>query len=85
MLFAFVFNVDEHIMEVYYYKNIELFCQDLIDIALKYSQCINQSKKHDLVFEIVIMASENHLQFITFLDFHLMVSIDEIELDKILS
>ena len=82
MLFAFALGIDKNVIKVHYYKNIELFCQDLIDIALEYGQCIGQSKKHYLVFEMAITSPESHFLFITFPNPHLMVGIDQIELGK---
>ncbi len=44
VFFAFVLGVDEDVIEVYYYENVELLCQDLVDITLKCGRCIDQSK-----------------------------------------
>ena len=82
MLLIFAFGVDKDVIEVHYHKNVELFCQDLIDIALEHSQCISQSKRYHLVFKMTITASKGRFPFIAFSDSHLMVGIDEIELDK---
>ncbi len=78
-------GIDEDIIEVYYYKNVELLFQDLIDIALECSRCVNQSKKHHLVLGMAIAGLEGHLLFITFPDPHLMISIGQIELSETLS
>ncbi len=82
ILFAFAFGVDEDVIEIYYYKNIKLFCQDLVDIILEDSQCIGQSKRHHLVFEMVIVGSESRFSFIAFLDPYLMVGISQIKLGE---
>ena len=37
MLFAFALGIDKDVIEIHYHKNIELLCQDLINIALEYS------------------------------------------------
>ena len=82
MLFAFAFDVDEDVIEVYYHKNVKFFCQNLINIALKRGQCIDQSKKHHLVLEIAIAVSESCFLFIAFSDSHLMIDIGQIKLGK---
>ena len=85
MFSTLAFGIDENIIKVYYHENVKLFCQDLIDIALKYGQCISQSKKHHPVLEIAIAAFEGRFPFIAFSNCYLMVGVDEIELDKMSS
>ena len=75
MLFAFVFSVDEDIIEVHYTKNFELFCQNLIDVTLKRGRYINQSKRHHLVLKMAIAGLENYFLFFAFLDPYLIVGI----------
>ena len=75
MLFAFALGIDEDVIEVHYYKNVKLFCQDFINIALKRGRCINQFKRHHLILEIAIAGPESRLPFVSFLNSHLMVGI----------
>ncbi len=85
MLFVFTFGVDKDVIEVHYHENVELLCQDLIDVTLKHGRRISQSKRHNLVFEVTIVDPEDCLPFIAFSDPHLMVSIGQIELGETLS
>ncbi len=85
MFFAFAFGMDEDIIEVHYHKNIELFYQDLVDIALERGQCVDQSKRYHLILEIAIIGPEGRLLFIAFPDPHLMTDISQIKLGKMLS
>ncbi len=64
MLFALAFGVDKDIIKVHYYENIEVLCQDLINVALENGRCISQSKRHHLVLKMAIASSENCLLFI---------------------
>ena len=41
VLFACVFDIDEDIIEVYYHNNVDLVCQDLIDITLERGRYIS--------------------------------------------
>ncbi len=82
MYFVFAFSVDENVIELYYHKNVELFYQDLIDVILKYGRCVGQSKRHDLIFKVIIAGLEGRFPFIAFFDSHLIVGISQIELDK---
>ncbi len=82
MFFALALSVDENIIEIHYYEDVELFGQDLVDIALKRGRCIGQSERHDLVLEMAVAGLEGHLLFIAFPDPHLMVSIGQIKLGK---
>ncbi len=85
MLFAFAFDIDEDVIEVHYHKNIELLCQDLIDIVLKHGQCVGQSKSHNLVLKVAIASPEGRLLFIAFPNPHSMISIGQIELGEMSS
>ena len=82
MLFALALSVDEDVINVHYYENVELLCQDLVDIALDHGWSISQSEKHDLVIEVTIAGFEGRLLFVSFLDSHLMVGIGQIKLGK---
>ena len=82
MFFALVFGIDEDVIEVYYYENVEFFYQDLIDIALEYDQCVSQSKRHYLVLKMVVAGFESYLSFIAFPNFYLIVGIGQVELGK---
>ncbi len=75
MLFAFTFDVDEDVIKVHYHENVELFYQDLVDVTQKYSQRVGQSKRHDLIFEVIIAGSKGRLPFIAFFNPYLMVGI----------
>ena len=85
MFFSLAFNVNKNVIKVYDNKNIEFFCQDLINIVLKSGQYISQFKKYYLVLKMAIASTKNNLLFIAFLDPHLMINIDKIKLGKMLS
>ncbi len=85
VLFALVLNVDKDVIEIHYHKNVKLFGQDLVDITLKRSRYIGQSKRHDLVLEMTIAGLEGCLLFITFPDPHFVVGIGQIELGEMSS
>ena len=85
VFFFLVFGVDEDIIEIYYYKNVKLFCKDLIDIVLKRGYCISQSKKHYLILEIAIAGPKSRFLFITFSDLHPIISVDQVKLGEMSS
>ena len=82
MFSTLALSIDEDVIKVHYHKNIELLCQDLVDIILEYGQCIGQSKKHNLVLEMAIVGPESRLLFVSFSNLHLMISIGQIKLGK---
>ncbi len=82
MLFAFAFGVDEDIIKVYYHKNVELLCQNLVDVALEHGRCVSQSKRHHLVPEMAIVGPEGRLLFSVFPDFYSIIGIGQIELGE---
>ncbi len=82
MLFTLALGVDEDVIEVYYHENVELLCQDLVNIALECSRYVGQSKRHHLVLKMAIAGLENRLSLVSFSNPHSMVGIGQIKLDK---
>ncbi len=75
VLFAFALSVDKDIIKVHYHKNVKLFCQYLVDVALKHGRRVGQSKRHDLIFEMAIVGPKGRILFIAFPDAHLIIGI----------
>ncbi len=82
MLFAFALDIDDYVIEIHYYKNVKLLCQDLVDIALEYSRCVGQSKRYYLVLEMSIAGLKGRLPFDSFPNPHSMVCIGQIKLGE---
>ncbi len=82
MLFALVLSVDEDVIEIHYYKDVELLGQDLVDIALKRGRCVGQFERHNLVLKMAVAGPESRLPFVAFPDPHLMVDVGQIELGE---
>ena len=85
VLFAFTLTEDENVIKIHYHENVKLFGQDLIDVALKRGRCVGQSKRHNLVLEMVIAGLKGRLPFIVFLDPHLILGIGQIKLGELSS
>ncbi len=75
MFISLALSINENVIELHNNKDVKLFCQDLIDVALESCRYISQSKRHYLVLEVVIVNSKGHLLFITFFDLYPMISI----------
>ncbi len=82
MLIALALIVDENVIEIHYYEDVELLGQDLVDIALKRGRCVGQSERHDLLLEMAVASPEGRLPFVAFPDPHSMVGIGQIELGE---
>ncbi len=82
MLFALTFSVDEDVIEIYYYEDVELLGQDLVDVTLKRGRCVGQSERHNLVLEMAVAGLEGRLLFVAFSDPHSMVDVGQIELGE---
>ncbi len=82
MLFALALSVDEDVIDIHHYKDVELLGQDLVDVILKCGRCVGQSERHDLVLEMAIVGPEDRLPFIAFPDPHSMVDIGQIKLGE---
>ena len=74
MLFSLILSIDKNVIKVYNNKNVKLFHQHLVDIALKYGWYIGQAKKHFLVLKLAVISPEDCLLFIVFLDPYPMIS-----------
>lgn len=61
-------------------KKIELFDQNLADLALITYRYIGQVKKHYPILEIPISSPKHTFLFIFFLDFYQIISIGQVEL-----
>ncbi len=85
MLFALAPSVDENVIEIHYYKDVELLGQDLDDVTLKRSRCIGQSERHNLVLQMAVAGPEGRLPFLAFPDPHSMVGVGQIELGEMSS
>ena len=82
MFLALVLGVDEDVIEIYYYENVELFYQNLIGIILEYDRHVSQSKRHDLVIEVAIVDLKGGLPFVTFSNSYLIIGISQVELGE---
>ena len=82
MLFAFALEIDKNVIEVHYHENVELLCQNLVDIALERGRYVGQSKRYHLVLEMAIAGLEGRFSFVSFPNPHSMVGIGQIELGE---
>ena len=82
MSLAWIFGVDEDVIEVNNDKNIEFLSQDLVDVALETGRGVGQPKRHYLVFEVAVSSLESRFSFIALFYPHPMVSTYEVELGE---
>lgn len=80
-----VFEINQDIIQILYNKNIEffeknikLFSNNMIDLALKTSQSIQQAKKYYLIVKVFISHSKNNFLFTVLSNFYLMIGIYKI-------
>lgn len=76
MFSSLTLNVDENVIKIYYYKNVEFLYQDFINIALKRSLCIGQTKRYYLVLKVAVIYLKSRLPFIAFSYSYSMIGID---------
>ena len=81
--FAWVLGIDKDIIWINNNKNIKFFDQDLIDITLETSRCIEESKRYYLVLEVAVLSLKDLFLFIALFYLHLIVSICEVKLDEL--
>ena len=80
---AWVFGLDEDVIEINNDKNIKFLGQDLVNKALEAGQCVEQPKKHYLVLEMAVSSPVSHLLFIAFFHPHLMINKYEVNLGEV--
>ena len=78
MWLAWIFGIDQNVIQIHNKKNIQLFSQNHIDVFLEGGWSIKMTKKYDLIFEIAILDLESSLSFITPMNLYLMIGIGEI-------
>lgn len=54
-----ILRVNQYIVNKYYYKLIKIVKKEIINIVLKYSRSISQSKKHYFIFIDAIVDLKN--------------------------
>ena len=82
LAFALIFGVDENITQIHNEKDIEFFCEDLIDIALEHCRSIGQSKIYYLIFEVAVFGLKSSLPLISFANSHPVIGTGEVKLGK---
>ncbi len=65
-------------MQIHHNKDIKLFCEDLVDIALKTGWYVGKAEGHYLVLEVAISGAKGRLPFVTFLYPYLMISTSQV-------
>lgn len=84
MTLAWIFSIDEDVIQVDDDKNVKLLGQDLIDVASKANRYIKETERHDLVLEMAVSSLKSRLPFIAFFNSHPIIGAGEIQLGKLL-
>ena len=71
-------RVDENVVEVHQYTNIEQVAEDVIHEALESGRCIGESERHYAPFEGAVASPESHFPFIALSDSDQMVGVCKI-------
>ena len=82
LAFAFIFGLDEDIIQIHNDEDIKLFREDFIDVALECYRSVGQSKRHYLIFEIAVSGPESSFPLISFTNSHPVIGTSEVELGK---
>ena len=81
--FALILGVDENIIQINNDKDIEFFCEDLIDVALECCRSIGQSKKYYLILKVVVSGPESSFPLISFVNSHPVIGTMKTKLGKL--
>ena len=61
-------QVDEYVVEVHQYTNIEQVAKDIIHEAFESGGCIGESERHYAPFKGAVVSPESRLPFVTLMD-----------------
>ena len=78
LVFFLRVGVDEDVIEVHQYTNIEQVTKDIIHEVLESSGCVGESERHYAPFEGALASPESHLPFVALLDLDQMVGVLEV-------
>ena len=78
LVFFLRVGVDEYVIEVHQYTNIEQVAEDVIHEALESSGCIGESERHYMPFKGAIASLESCLPFVALSDSDQMVGMLEV-------
>ncbi len=65
-----ILSIDQDIVQIYYNKDIKLFSENFVDVALKTDGCIGKTKEHYSVLEVAVSCAKDYLPFVTFLNLY---------------
>ena len=78
MWLAGLFGIDQDIIQIYHNEDIKLLSENFVNIALKINWYVKKSNRYDLILEVTISSTKNHLPLIAFLNSHLIIDTSEI-------
>ncbi len=81
---SWIFSIDQDVIQVHYNKDIKLFNENFIDVALKTGGCIEKAEGHYLVLKVAVSGTKGRLLFIIFSNLHSMIGTNQIQLGKLL-
>ena len=78
-VFFFGVRVDEYVIEVHQYTNIEQVTEDVIHEALESGRCVGESERHYAPFKGAVASLESCLPFVALSDLDQMVGVLEVD------
>lgn len=78
MALAFIFGINQDIIQGNNNQHNKFFYEDLINVTLKSGQGIKKSKKHYLILQMVVSNAKNCFIFIAYYYFHHIVDANNI-------
>ncbi len=70
-------GVDHYVIDVNYYKDIEVRPERSIDIAMQGSQCIRYVEQHNRILVVIVASAESCLPLLSFGDSDPMVDVTD--------
>ena len=81
---AWPLDIDKDIIKIHNNKDVKLFKEDFIDIALKTGRSVRNFEKYDLILKIPVFYTKNRLLYIGILNSHSMIGANQVILGKAL-
>ena len=78
MTLTWILGVNQDAVQVDDDKDVKLLGQDFIDVALEGGKSIGETKRHNLILEVIIPGLKSRLPLIIFSDSHSMICVRQI-------
>jgi len=75
-----IIRMDEDVVKIYYYTNIEKIQEDIVYKLLKGCRSVSQTERHNYLFKRFIASTESYFLFVTFYNLYQIICMIEVNI-----